>query len=256
MKHDPTNLVIGRGEVYFDRFSDGSTEGEGEFYLGNTPSFQITRSLERIDRFVSYRGRKYEALGNPLSETLEVQITTDHMSADNLGLWYSNTPSHIEVESTERSEKLAMRKGFYYQLGKGFSIGGVKNLAGVEVDVGAEGVDYELDRARGRIKVSDTYPDDILVVHVSYFHGEGSQAIVIPSAREVSGALRIVGKSGLGPVTGMYFPMVSIAPDAAVQMKSSEFRQMRLKATAHKVDRDTPLAYILHSQEQPIGWVG
>ena len=101
MPHESTKLVLGRGEVYFDRFLPGTRRGEGERYLGNTPSFRIQREVERLERSTSYRGRKIAMAGAVVAESHEITFVTDNVDDENIALWFgSSVPDDDETSGT------------------------------------------------------------------------------------------------------------------------------------------------------------
>lgn len=49
------NYTLGRGKVYFARFTSGQVPGPFR-YIGNTPEFNLTIELETLDHFSSDEG--------------------------------------------------------------------------------------------------------------------------------------------------------------------------------------------------------
>jgi hypothetical protein len=48
--------TLGRGEMHFSKFKEGTQIGEGYRYLGNSPEWGITVETENLDHFNSDRG--------------------------------------------------------------------------------------------------------------------------------------------------------------------------------------------------------
>ena len=97
MAHEATKLVLGRGEVYFDRFISGTHVGEGERYLGNTSKFIVERDIERLDRATSYGGKRIAAKGAIVSESHTIDFTTDHVDIENLSMWFGGESAAPDV---------------------------------------------------------------------------------------------------------------------------------------------------------------
>ncbi len=73
-------LVLGRGEVYFEAFSAGTRVCSGERYVGNTTGFQITRAINRLERFTSYRGQAASnAMASRPTKTIPFSSITDNI---------------------------------------------------------------------------------------------------------------------------------------------------------------------------------
>lgn len=112
-------LVIGRGELYFDRFIPGTKEGEGELYFGNTPGFSLSRTVEEITRFTSYGGQQIEVNGLVTREVHSADITTDNISMQNMALWFGgNVDDGGQAGIGQITENIAIKRGRWYQLGK------------------------------------------------------------------------------------------------------------------------------------------
>lgn len=258
---EKTSLVLGRGEVYFDRFKNGV--GEGERYLGNTPSFQMTRTIERLARKQSYRGAVHEVPGAVISEAISLSITTDNIDWSNVSEWFSSdAPAETPIVGDEflpYTERIVVKKGRWYTLGKQFSSVGagyverftLTRTTGWPLILGS---DYIFDATRGRFQIlpEATRIDDGWTVVATYYKRTSGQLVVTSAPKEVLGAIRYLSFNKYGPKTDYYFPLVRIAPQGAIETKGDEWQQMRFSANAMKLSAAEPLAYAVRRGTPPI----
>lgn len=255
MKREETKLVLGRGEVFFDRFVPGTRVGEGELYLGNTPSFQVQRDVERVSRRQSYRGKVVDREGAVISESHVVNFTTDHISMDNVGLWFGSEAETVdEVSQSVQVETLVVRQGRFYQLGKTFvPVIGLRNVDYVRVRIGGVLVpmagNYDLENEVGRIQILKGAPNipDGATITVAF---EWRNAVVektVAEPEEVYGAMRFISQNPYGFLKHFIFPMVRIAPRGLVDLKGDEFQQWQFTATAMNLSPSFKQVYVNES---------
>lgn len=158
------NYVVGRGEVYFDRFADGTTTGSGEMYFGNTPNFQVTPQVTNLDHYDSDHGLKVKDMSVMLQADLNGQFVTDNISEDNLALWFLGvTADTLLTAQTGATQQITAKLGRYYQLGVSATMPqGVTNVANVIVTkngatVPASG-NLDIDLTLGRVYLEDNAP--------------------------------------------------------------------------------------------------
>lgn len=255
------SLVVGRGEVYFDRHVAGV--GEGERYFGNTPSFQITRSITRQERKTSYGGKVYDIPGKVISEDISLKITTDAISWGNIREWFSQRDmaqnTIVGSELVPFTEQIRVRQGRWYQLGTQYSpmgTGMVDRVSGANADGGdslRQGLDWTIDLTRGRIfiRVGSTRVPNNALINVTYFRRTSGQFLTEANAEEALGSIRYISRNPYGPQTDYYFPLVRISPQGALEMKGDEFQQMQFSASVMKLSPLTALAYASRSGAAP-----
>lgn len=258
MSREATKLVLGRGEVYFDRFLPGTRRGEGERYLGNTSSFRIQREVERLKRATSYRGLRIDKEDAVIAESHTVNFVTDHVDAENLNLWFGSDPLKLVGLAVENvTENLVVKRGRFYQLGKTVApIVGLTNLAyttvhrnGMPVPMGPN---YRLDNARGRIEILSDAPDipDYAALNINFQVPPSNQVMSEADAKSIHGALRFISwnisPSGTHVQNDLYFPMVCIKPRGQVEMKSDEWQQWSFDAEALNLSPAHSQVYITH----------
>ena len=258
---EKTSLVLGRGEVYFDRFKNGVPEGER--YLGNTPSFQMTRTVEHLARKQSYRGAVHEVPGALISESISLSITTDNIDWSNVSEWFSSdAPNESTVLGDEflpYTEQVRVKHGRWYTLGKQFSPVGpgyVERVTGIRNGATSalrDGIDWTVDNRNGRFFIIPGSPRALQdsLINVTYYKWTSGQSIVTSTPKEVLGAIRYLSFNKYGPKTDYYFPLVRIMPQGAIELKGDEWQQMRFSANAMKLSAAEPLVYAIRSGFAP-----
>ncbi len=242
MEFDPNQLVLGRGEVYFDVFTLGTKVGIGERYIGNTPSFQVSRSIDRLDRSTSFKGQKVAKEGAVIAENNSVEFITDSISIENVGLFYGQEGSTIAIPAGNQiTENFVVQRGRFYQLGKTAYPNGVRQVLDVIVVFNGNIVpidgNYSLDEANGRIQVmngSTVIPNGGML-YVTFAWRRTFSDSLSSKAREVYGALRFVSRAVVGPRRNVYFPYVRISAKGAIDFKGDQWQQIPFTATAMRL---------------------
>ena len=239
------NLLLGHGEVYFDRLSSTGAK-TGERFLGNVSSLAITMSNEVKEKYDSVT-----AAGNLLQRvitrtTAEVSLSMTEFTAKNLALFAlgddsspiaqtgaavvdENLNGGVAVPSSDAWYPLAFR-------------GSVANpLTAVTVKVGAAtktiNTDYLVDLVGGRIYIvpGGTIVAGTDIVKVSYTYPTltaGTTALdrVLAGTRaDVTGLLRFVGVPAAGPKWEAIVWKVSFTPDGDLALIADDFGEFKLK---------------------------
>ena len=252
MLREEDQLVLGRGEVYFDRFLPGTRIGTGERYIGNTPTFQVARTIERIGRARSYRGRMVETAGHVISESHTVNFTTDNISMENVAEWYGYDQSTSSVIAPIGliDETFLMRRGRYYQLGSTIEPSGVRGVENVTLIRGTVEIpmagNYEVDRAEGRIYILPAALNllDATQVTVRFEYRRQRRLKVVSQPNEIHGALRFRSLNPYGPRKHLFMPFVRLMPRGSIDLKGDEYQQMMFEATAMRLNPTTEQVYI------------
>lgn len=252
MLREEDQLVLGRGEVYFDRFLPGTRIGTGERYIGNTPAFQVARTIERVGRARSYRGRKVETPGHVISESHKVNFTTDNISMENVAEWYGdeNSASSVIAPIGLIDETFLMRRGRYYQLGSTIEPSGVRGVENVTLIRGTVEIpmagNYEVDRAEGRIYLLPAALNilDNTQISVRFEYRRQRRLKVVSQPNEIHGALRFRSLNPYGPRKHLFMPFVRLMPRGSIDLKGDEYQQMMFEATAMRLNPTTEQVYI------------
>lgn len=252
-----TTLVIGRGELYFGRFRPGTTESEGEMYLGNTPGFAVNRAVEEVERFTSYGGQQVKLDTLVLRETNSANITTDNLDMDNMALWFGGIADYSgQTAIGIITEEFVVKRGRHYQLGTSVEPFGVRH---VEPDITftksgsplAIGGNFELRGTEGRFFVLDDAVDivDSDEITVS-FQWRGSQSSSTePTHDNVVGSLRFIATNPVGPRKNYFFPYVALSPSGSFDLKGDQWQQIQLNADVRKLNPTANFFYVLESAD-------
>lgn len=245
-------LVIGRGELYFDRFAAGTLAGEGELYLGNTPGFNVSRTVEEVERFTSYGGQQIQIDSLITREIHSADITTDNVSMENIALWFGSDPDRTgQVAIGEITENIKVKKGHWYQLGSTIEPFGVRH---VEPDIQFQRNDIVLevagnlilDRTEGRFYVVDdaeTVADgDIL--SVTFQWRQSSTVEVVSSSKEVIGSLRYISKNPVGPAISYFFPYVRLKANNQIDLKGDQWQEFSFDVDIRRLNPRTQFIYV------------
>lgn len=266
------NQVLGRGKVYLDIFRNGKYEGER--YLGNTPSFSLSSSADKLDHYNSDSGFREKDKSIVLENSRTGSLETDDISLENVALMFAGQVySGIQSAQSDIFEKVnfggAVVKNRTYQLGvsddypqgrgaidpASFTIGyadasiaisdgggDISTITGVTVLPSAN---YELDTVTGRLYLEADAPQingEVQLV-VKYSRVAYSQDIVISSDDSIVGALRFVSDNPEGEQMSYYLPKVSIAPDGDYALKGDDWQVMSFSFDVLKRDCKTKSVY-------------
>jgi hypothetical protein len=245
-------LVISRGELYFDRFAAGTMKGEGELYLGNTPGFTVSRTVEEVERFTSYGGQQIQIDSLVTREVHTADITTDNVSMDNLALWFGSELGKTgQIAVGTISESIQVRKGRWYQLGTSVEPFGVRH---VEPDIvftrngSALNVLTNLivDRVEGRFYVMDEAVNiaDGDTLSVTFQWRQSASPDLVESPKEVVGALRYISKNPFGPSVSYFFPYVRLKPASQIDFKTDDWQDFSFDVDIRKLNAMTNFVYV------------
>lgn len=103
MPLETENLVLGSGKMFFEPFAPGLQDGQGEWYLGNTPNLRVSRQVSRKQKFSSAK-TKLTPNSIIFAEANEFIFATDNISKENLEFWFGDTesPSAITLSGALR----------------------------------------------------------------------------------------------------------------------------------------------------------
>lgn len=248
------NLVLGRGELYFDPFVTGTTTKTGERYIGNTTELNINIESDKRDHFSSDRGIREKDRSVILELRRQGTFTTDNMATENLAMFLLGDVSTVtQTSGSVTGEGLAdVIKGRYYQLGAtSTNPQGVRGVSSVTVKKGATvlvaDTDYSLDATLGRIKIltgSSTISDgDDLTV--DYTRAANSRTRVATGASaNIKGALRYISYNPEGEQRDVYIPYALLTPNGDLAMKGEEWQQASFNIEVQKLDTNTAAIYV------------
>lgn len=259
------NYVLGRGRLYFDRFSPAqvaagivaATKGEGELYFGNTPELSMTSSEETLDHFDSDEGIRIKDASVSLQLDRTGSFTTDNISVGNLALYFlsDGAGSVLQVAAVASTyETGPVKQGRFYQIGATTSLpAGVRNVSTIIVKTGvgfvttvAQPTNYEVDEDLGRIYVLPGAPgiaNDALL-QITYDLAATLRDQVISKSTSIYGALHFVANNPYGKNKDYYFPYVKLAPDGDYQLKGDDWQAMNFSFEALRKSTNMETLYV------------
>jgi hypothetical protein len=231
--------TLGRGRVYFDRFPantivTAATRGEGERYIGNSPTLSTSSESEDLEHFGSDSGIKVKDDSVQVSSTRNGTFTTDNIDRENLALFFQGTQSTVaQVAATAATETLIVKRGRFYQLGQTPALpSGVRQVSAVVVKTGsAAGTtvaatgNYEVDEARGRLRILDGATDitENSTIYVAFNVAAATRKQVISGSQSIYGAIRFVADNPKGENNDYYLPYVKLSPDGDFELKGDDW---------------------------------
>lgn len=251
MTREATQLIVGRGELYFDQFAPSTRVGQGELYLGNTPSLTVSRAVVTLQQFVSYQGQKVEKEGTDVQDTHSVSFTTDNISLENMAAFYGvDYASASQTSGGPATESFEVKPDAWLQLGKSQRVQGLRAVTGVVVKKGVATIaasgNYETDPALGRVHILidavDIDKGDTLDITFSW--SASAQSLIIPSKRNLLGSMRYISNSPYGPKYNWYFPLVRLKGSGSIDLKSDEWQQVGFMADVFRLNPATEYTYV------------
>lgn len=247
-----TNLVIGKGKVYFDQFAPGTKTGTGERYMGNTPEFNISQDQSTLDHYDSDSGLNVKDESVVTEQNMTGTLITDHIVPENVGLWFGADVDKTTVTAAiGLIETKAAKLGTFVQLGTTEdSPTGARNIANLVVKIGAATVvataNYEVDLALGRVylEIDAAGIVDGDAVIYTYDVSAGVRTQMVARGTNVAGAVRFISANPVGGQTDYFFPYVKLTANGDFALKGEEWQQVPFAFEALKKDAVTERVYI------------
>lgn len=216
------------GELYFDPLVNGAYQGER--YLGNTPSAELTIEPQKLDHYDADTNEVSKDFSYATRVDRSMALTADEVSLENLALFFGATASTVtQTAAPVVAEPIAdVQKGRYYQLGQtSGNPTGVRNVGSVVVKLSGggtafvAGTDYLLDAARARLYIIPAGGiADGADIEVDYTPVANTRDRLASGAGvTVSGRLRFLANNLAGENMDYYFPSVSVTPSGSYQLK-------------------------------------
>lgn len=248
--------TLGRGKLYFDQFVKGTQTKTGERYFGNTPEFNLTVESESLDHFNSDEGVRVKDDSVLLELNRTGSFITDHISPENIALFFLAEASTLTVASATAQEYTftrAVEADRYYQIGESASNPtGDRNISNVTIvdadnsgTTFVEGTDYTVDLALGRLYV----PAGSAMVgkkpKITRDIAASTRTQIVSQADAVvEGALRFIAYNPKGELLDYYFPHVRVSPNGDFALKGDEWQQLSFTIEVLKLDENTASMYI------------
>lgn len=231
---DVLNYLIGKGEVYFDRF-DTNGNSTGERHLGNAPSFAATPTEEDLDHYSSMQGVKFKDLSAIISTDLTYKFSLDEPNIDNL----LEALKGAEVVYTSQGDGNINNEVMVARVNRWVKLNRMKITAGTVVVTNAAGTvtyqlntDYRVDYTVGRIfTISGGNIANGQSLRIDYTHEEAAYPTVYPSTQlKIEGLLRFVGNPDYGNQYMWTAWKVKLTITGDIPMVSEEWAQIEFEA--------------------------
>lgn len=234
------NYTLGRGELWFARFKDGTQNPGGELYFGNTPEFNASIESETLDHFNSDRGVNEKDASIVLQTNRTGSFITDNISPENLALFFfgESTAFTVAGGAVTGENVGAVEQGKTYQLGISPTnpVGAValdSNTAIVVEDAGGGGstyvvnTDYIIDYDLGRLTIVEGGGiADTTDIDVNYTTLASTRTRIISGSKPIEGALRYISFNPQGKQFSWYMPYVKLSPNGDYALKGDEWQQI------------------------------
>lgn len=230
------DYTIGKGRLYFDQFAPGTTTGMGERYFGNTPELTNSAETETLDHYDADQGLNVKDESITTENNLSGSFVTDHISPENIALWYSGSTAPItQVAATAQTDTIAnVMRGRSYQLGVTEATPtGARHVNNVVVKKGGAAVanpdtNFEIDLDKGRVFVESDAADvaDNDTLTIEYDIRPSSRTVIVGKGDEIRGSLRFLSANPVGSQKDYWWPYVKITPNGDFALKGSEWMQL------------------------------
>lgn len=231
------NYTLGRGELFFNRFEEGTFNKTGERYFGHTPEFTINVESENLDHWNADRGVKVKDESVLLQITRQSSFATDDISAENLALFFLGEALTLTEAggSITGETHNSVKPGYFIQLGEDDdNPAGVRGVSAVTVSDDestpsefVEGTDYEIDLDLARIEIlPDGSITDGTNLVIDYTIEATSREQVVTKNMQINGALRFVAYNAKGKQRDYFMPYVRISPTGDFALKSDEWQTL------------------------------
>jgi hypothetical protein len=236
---DVQDYTLGRAEIHFAPFKDGTQDPDGFRWLGNVTQFNMTFSADKLDHFASYRGVKEKDSSVNLQTNRTGSFITDNTSPENIALFFFGSASALTIsQATITDEAIPdVHLGRSYQLGVSPS-----NPSGARAIIFpgtsgttfalkkasttfTSGIDYTLDKDSGFIDILPTGSivegDDLTC---TYTVSASTRKRIISGSSSVNGAMKVISRNPVGTQKDYMLPWVSLSPNGDYGLISDEWQ--------------------------------
>jgi hypothetical protein len=233
---DGSNLLLGRGKWYFDRWLPGTTTPTGLRFLGDAGKGDVTPSVQTKDRYTSTKKTATKMATVNMSQQHMISIEAGEFDPENVALALLGDTSFITQAATPvTGETLttSVNLGRIYQTAKRL-IGTITVHQAATVLV--LGTDYDVEDATlGLIRILPT--SSTVTAGSTITIDYTPTAIVAPGLKRVTagmetaidGKLIFVGDPAQGHAWDYEFWHVRFSPNGAISLITSDFSNIPLQ---------------------------
>jgi hypothetical protein len=234
---DGSKLMLGRGKIYFDRWTPGTTTSTGLRFLGDCNKFDIVPSVQTKDRFASTKKTATKLATVNVSQTHMLQIQMGEVDPENVAMALLGDTALITQAATPITAEALTANA---QLGRIYKTA-KRLISATTVHQGATalvlGTDYEIeDATMGLIRILPTSatvtPGSALTIDYT------PTAITAPGLTQVSaglesnidGMLVFLGDPAQGHKWDGEFWHVRFTPNGALSLITDDFLDIPVQA--------------------------
>lgn len=220
---DSKNLLMGRGEVYFDRFLPGTSIRTGEVNLGNCSQFELSTNDETKEKFSSMSKDPVLLKSVTVKRDIQIKITGDEFSKFNMAMFLMGSESTFTQSSGTASSEVITTSA---ALGKWYPLA-FRSVSSVVITGKTEGTDFKVDTVRGRVYImptgSITAGSTVTVASYSYAAITSMDQVIGGDATGIEGYMRFIGNPTAGPILEAEFWKVVLVPQGQMGLIMDDF---------------------------------
>lgn len=233
---DPTQLLLGRGKAYFDRF-DASGNSTGLRFLGEVAKLELTPTVQTKDRFTSTKAAGTKIAHNITQQTHTLAIEMLEYQADNIALALLGdniTLTQSGGSITAETVSAAPTAGKCYQLANRIVSALVLTTGAGGVTPVVIGTDYEIvDATIGLIHIlpGSTVVTSANPLKAAYTAGAiaGGKQVQGGTVGKIQGRLVYIADPANGPGHDAEFWRVQIEPSGALAFLTDDYGSIPIK---------------------------
>ena len=240
--------TLGRGKLFFAKFTPGTKVHTGFRYIGNTPEFNLNSESETLDHYNSDEGVRVKDDSVLLQLNRTGSFITDSIDVDNLSLFLLGESSIVAQASAtaQQYDISGVQQGRHYQIGEtALNPSGFRSLTSVSVQNDAAtpvvytvNTDYTIDLTLGLLYI---IPGGAIAngTNLEVLHSRSAVSrsrIITAASATIEGALKFVAANPKGDNVDFLMPYVQLAPNGDFALKGDEWQQLPFSVEILKLD--------------------
>lgn len=234
---EETPLVVGKGRLFLETLDPVTLEGEGEVFVGNVPSFNMSRAITRLEHRKSTDGLNEKDRSIVTARDYTATYTTDAVTAQNIANMWAGTIDDLTVAAVVApglTETFKVFRGRSYQLGKSDTFPtGRRMLDTLVVTAGATPVvatgNYNFDEETGRLEIYSDAPDvDAAGEDWTFTYGQEAHARkhIVSGGDQLLVAVRFISDNPVGPQHDYYAPYAALTSEGDFALIGESWQEL------------------------------
>lgn len=238
------NYTLGSGQLFFARRDPVTKLLGGEYYIGNSPSFNVTVEQTKLDHRSSDRKGREKDRSAVLETNRTGAFDTDSIRPKNIAMFLLGDEEALTiVGATVAAEQVGItgvgvEKGMFYQLGQtALNPTGARNVTFPGASATAftlkkgsvsliSGVDFLVNGPLGRVEIlpTSTVVQEGDLLTAGYTTTSSTRSRIVSSGNAIEGALRYIADNTDGENYDFYMPSVNLSPNGDFELKAEEWQ--------------------------------